>query len=741
MAVCDVPRRHQPSLRLAIAITVAAALLMLWLRMAIYPHRTVPLTYGLPILLALWHRDRRLLWTLVCFFLGLATFKLAMVVPDEYFDHPAQQLVFLLMQWGNILVPAVAVHAVLAYGDRLHAALARLAAANAELAASNEELAAREEEISRQNEELTAQSEELEQQTEELRQQSEELQSANEELAERENALDGLLHLTHTELDEEDFLCQMCQHVPKLLGDMTLAAAILEAHQDQLLVRAACGFTAPAGGQIPLLGTLAKLVMERNQAAQLTDVRLRPDIHLPTPQQGPGFGATISAPLCVEGKPVGVLEAYAAAPHEWTAPQGQLLSWLANQCARVWHSFRLREQLRRQQTQLERAKQVAESANEAKSRFLANVSHELRTPMNSVLGMTELALEEPLPESARDCLQTARESAQSLLALLNEILDFSRIEAGRFHLEPSAFSLRAALDETLRAMRVRAEGKGLDLHWELAPNVPDEVVGDRLRLRQVLVNMVDNAIKFTADGHVRVRVLPVGELDGQVELQFAVSDTGIGIAPDVQKRIFEPFTQADISTTRQFGGTGLGLTIAANLVQLMGGRIWVESEPGQGTTFYFTSRFPRSPEPAPAASGGGSSPAAPDTPLRTLKVLLAEDTPANCKLVERILARRGHTVRVAANGAEAIDLVRAEAFDLILMDVQMPVVDGLQATAEIRRLGSHAGTTPIVAMTAHAMKEDRQRCLDAGMDGYLSKPITAAELVQVVERLGTQPRA
>jgi signal transduction histidine kinase/HPt (histidine-containing phosphotransfer) domain-containing protein len=397
---------------------------------------------------------------------------------------------------------------------------------------------------------------------------------------------------------------------------------------------------------------------------------------------------------------------------------------------------------------LARLKEAAEAANEAKSQFLANVSHELRTPMNAILGMTELALGEELSPAVRDYLTTAKESADVLLELLNEILDLSRMEAGKFQLEPVPFSPQRVVEQTLKAVSVRAAEKGLKLRGDLPADLPDSLFGDALRLRQMLVNLVGNAIKFTPRGEVTVRArnCPPGDFPGCL-LEFAVSDTGIGIAAEDQERIFAPFTQADASMTRGYGGSGLGLAITSHLVHLMGGRIWVESQLGQGSTFLFTVKLALPPGAATAAEtarGDGMSRQAPParTPpaARSLRILLAEDNPANQKVGRYILQRHGHRVEVAGNGQEAVARVSGEDFDLVLMDVQMPTMDGFRATAAIRALADpRKATLPIVAMTAHAMKGDQQRCLAAGMDGYITKPIDSQNLLDTILRLTGKP--
>jgi len=388
--------------------------------------------------------------------------------------------------------------------------------------------------------------------------------------------------------------------------------------------------------------------------------------------------------------------------------------------------------------ELKDAKEEAERANSAKGSFLARMSHEIRTPMNAVIGMTELAMESAGSLEQKEYLEGVRSSAEHLTDLISDLLDFSKIEAGHLTLEQIPFSLRDTLASSTQPLAFRAAQKGLSFEVAVSPDVPDRLLGDPLRLRQIITNLAGNAIKFTLQGGVTVTVNEADRNGESVILTLGVRDTGIGIPREAQEHIFAPFAQADDSTTRKFGGTGLGLAIVSQLVDTMGGCVSVESEPGRGSEFSFSVCFAMAEPPVSLRQNKGEcrEAAARTTESRALSVLVAEDIELNQVIITRFLEKLGHDATVVTNGREAVEAWRDGSFDLVMMDVQMPEMDGIEATRAIRRHEqARGGRIPIVAMTAHVMHKDVTLCLEAGMDDHLDKPLKRSDLERVLERL------
>ncbi len=432
-----------------------------------------------------------------------------------------------------------------------------------------------------------------------------------------------------------------------------------------------------------------------------------------------GYQSSIALPLISQQKTLGALTVYAAEPDAFNAEEVALLEELARNLAFGTETLRVRIQ-----------RQAAESANRAKSAFLANMSHEIRTPLHGIIGLAYLLRRDLTDSVQRERLDRLCASSDHLLAIINDILDLSKIEADRLVFEQSGFRLDTVVDKVARAIEVRAQEKGLTLTTDIAPRLRDtKLNGDALRLTQVLINLCGNAVKFTKQGSVGLSIDLLAEDAASLRLRFTVEDTGIGITPADQARLFQPFEQVDNSTTREHGGTGLGLAISQRLVAMMGGAIRVESQLGTGSRFSFELVLPRAgadlsplamaPATAPAPVFGGK------------RVLFAEDNPLSQEILFEMLEDLGCEVDAASDGAEAVECARAHGYDLILMDMQMPKMDGLAAARSIRALPGH-NATPIIALTANAFAEDRQRCLDAGMNGHIGKPVIPTVLATVL---------
>ena len=426
------------------------------------------------------------------------------------------------------------------------------------------------------------------------------------------------------------------------------------------------------------------------------------------------------------GRPAGTVEHeyFNEATGRWYDVQTRAIRWVDGRLVRLVIAQDLTRR-KWMEEDLKTARDAAERATQAKTEFLANMSHEIRTPMNAILGLSELALDTDLDADQAELLEGVRKAGDHLLTIINDILDISKIEAGKMELEAAEFDLDEVLASVSSTGTASAGRKGLRLRIQKADDVPSCLIGDRVRLRQVLMNLLSNAIKFTDTGSVTVAVRRDETLeDGRLSLAFSVEDTGIGVPRDKQELIFESFRQADGDISRRFGGTGLGLAISRRLVALMDGRLWLDSEPGRGSTFHFTARF------SPAEVTGTETAAPSRTPISNradtpLSILLTEDNEMNIQFANLLLNKLGHRVTVARSGEAALTALGRDRFDVVLMDVEMPDMDGMETTRRIRRgdCGKSAATVPIIALTAHAFSGFRERCLAAGMNGYIPKPI------------------
>ena len=440
-----------------------------------------------------------------------------------------------------------------------------------------------------------------------------------------------------------------------------------------------------------------------------------------------GLHGAFGFPITLAGETIGVLEFFSRRIEKPDEELLRMMATVGSQIGLFMGRRQAEEQLRRNQEELLHAKEAAEAAARAKSEFLANMSHEIRTPMNAIIGMTTLLSDTQITARQREFVDTIRLAGDTLLAVVNDVLDFSKIESGKLELERAVFAVKDCIEEALDLLSPKVS-EDVDLRCVI-DKTPASIVGDVTRLRQILVNLISNALKFTARGEVVVSVTSRSLHDEFYELEFAVKDTGIGIPADRMDRLFESFSQVETSTSRQYGGTGLGLAICKRLSEMMGGRIWVESRVRRGSTFHFTIQAEAA---LPARDDARRSPIKSGRQSRPLRILLAEDNAVNQRVAILLLAKLGYRADVAANGIEVLNALKRRRYDVILMDVQMPQMDGLEASRRICREWPDSRPR-IIAITADSMEEDRQACLKAGMDDYLSKPIRLPNLALALD--------
>ncbi|WP_193213570.1 ATP-binding protein [Luteolibacter marinus] len=729
------PIRYYGSLVLCIAITA----IVIWLRLTVYHDRMFPISSALPLLLCLWNRDLRVLYTMAVALSAVTFVKYFAVVPDATYSDAYEQSI-IAGQMVNIWVVAGAVHAlirtrrrIISQNNSLAELNTELEASNDELAASNEELSAREEEISRQNEELQCQTEELEQQSEELRQQTEEMEvqsrellGAHDELLRRERGMKTLLESgrwLRADLSEAMVMNGICDAAMQILGDSVHAACVVDDRDGRLHLAGDAGFGLHGAitPDIPFSDTFAAIVFESSRTAFIEDVQSRPDLRLPQPGAGRPFRSILASPIWQAGKPIAALEVFSSEPRKWSEEEFRIIEWLAAQAALALQSIRF-------QRELDEKRIAAEEASQQKTRFLAAVSHDVRTPANAISLLAELierCSKDPERASQIPALaQNLWSNARVMIDLVGDVLDITRFDVGRVDLDLTDFALNGLVDEQYRQALPLAETKGLKFTCDF-PCDDVLLTTDRTKLSRVVGNLVSNALKFTERGEVRLH----GELKEDGSLVLSVIDTGIGIPRDQLDHVFDEFHQLQNPERNREKGAGLGLAICSRLVACLGFKLKVESLVGIGSTFSIVI-------PASHLSGAVIAKKTPDdprqadagpSPLEGVRILLVEDHDTARQVTAELLGTEGALVSQAANGRQALHMLEESDPEILLLDLNLPDFDGTEIlkSLQVKRPGA---LQSVFVVTGDVRPERVEEVKLLGADELIAKPVTIEKL-------------
>jgi signal transduction histidine kinase/ActR/RegA family two-component response regulator/vacuolar-type H+-ATPase subunit E/Vma4 len=747
-AIPAVKKPNIPPFWLSLTVCIAAVALIAWLRLSFLSHKLLPLATGLPLLLALWNRDLRLLYGMAVAFTAISAVKIYVVLPSTtgVVANATVNMVFFLI---NIWLVAVVLHAMLNMMGRLSDSVELLRKAaedlesrNDELSQTNHELSIREEEIARQNEELQCQTEELEQQAEELRQQAEEMEQqsadlhdANAELQRRERGMQTLLDTgrwLRGDLDEQLVVNGICEATAQVLGEDIDAVAIAEDQDGRYALHAHSGFGLADmnGFSFPFESSFAALVKEREATAYLADLELRPDLRFPPPATGAPFRSVLATPVWIEGKPTAVLEMYSRQVKEWTDHEFRIAEWLASQASLALQAIRFHREL-------EIRRGDAEEASRQKTRFLAAVSHDVRTPANAICLSAELIERVAADPAQRDMVpvmaRSLRSNARSLVDLVSDVLDLTRFDAGRIDVQVSVFPLSPLLESEAKIAAPVVANKGIDL--ESTPPAPEIWLRtDRMKLARVLSNVIGNAVKFTEQGGIRILCERLA--DGGLNIH--VADTGVGIPEAHLPHIFDEFFQLRNPERDHEKGTGLGLAICRRLLDAIGCDISVKSTVGSGTTFtiHLPSRLvERHPhleteaEVEAAVRDDSSGEHFPPIPLDGLRILLVEDHHITRATLAKLLTADGATVTEAATGNEALAQLAAGSHQVLLLDLNLPDIDGTEVLKSLQD-GRPDGLHCVLVLSGDTRPERTHEVSLLGADDVIPKPISIRKIVE-----------